>query len=171
MASNYVPPFFTVAPFAIDGAPEGQAKWSVTDLSPKWIDLCSRLIVQNGAIVDHSLDGPLSHLRVQCAYGNGAALITIAVHGRPVSMAAFASGNSSAADMDTLAMFAATIAQASAGFHKSNDRAFSALPAIADRPLLTVVPWPDDLISDQEHALARELMLHFTAALLLHASR
>lgn len=170
MASNHAQQSFTVAAFVIDGTSEGQSKWNLSSLSPKWIDLCSGLIRTSGPILDHTLEGPLSHLRVQCTFANGTALITISVHGRPVSLAAFASGMSSTADLDTLTMFATSIAQASAGFHASNDGAFADLPAIPYRPLLAVVPWPDDLITDQEHTLARELMMHFAAAFVLHAS-
>ena len=167
MAEKFSSLSFTVAPFGIDGALEGMAEWQVDDLSPKWIGVCSDLFDANGASFNHSLDGPLSYLCIKCNSGQGAALVTISVHDRPVSLAVFASGRSREADLEALTIFTASVAQASAHFHSAEGRAFSALPMITDRPLLAVVPWPDALIADQEHALARELMLHFAAALLL----
>ena len=64
-------------------------------------------------------------------------------------------------------MFSDSVRQASAHFHRPEDSPFVDLSAIPDRPLLVVVPWPDALITDQEHDLSKELMVHFAGALLL----
>lgn len=167
MTSISVPTSFTIAPFAVDGVLEGQGTWSIADLSPKWIVLCSDILDAGGAALDHTLAGPLSKLRIKCTLAKGAALITILVLGRPASSAAFASGKSIEADADILSMFAASMANVCMGFYASSDRPFGVIETLSDRPLLAVVPHSDALITDQEHDLARELMLHFAAALLL----
>lgn len=169
MPANSAAQSFIIAPFGIDGVMEGKAKWKIADLSPKWTGICSDLIAATGPSLDHSLGGPLSHLRIRSSDTDGATHITISVHDRPVSLAALASGKSSKADANALASFFGAILEASARFRADNRQAFGDMMTMPDRPLLVVVPWPDELISDQEHDLARELMLHFTAALLLHA--
>ena len=162
------PQQFTIAPFGLDGSPEGRAVWNVADLSSKWIGVCSDLIRENGTSFDKSLGGHLNHLSIKCVSVNGAALITISVHNRPVSLGAFASGVEPQSDLDALTMFAESTSQATLRFHAPDGEAFSELYAITGRPLLVVVPWPDPLVSDQEHELAREIMLHFIGALVLH---
>jgi hypothetical protein len=162
------PQHFTIAPFGIDGSLEGRAVWNIADLSPKWIGVCSDIIRENGTTFDRSLGGQLKHLSIKCITVKAAALVTISAHNRPVSLGAFALGVEPQSDIDVLTMFARSTSQSTSRFHAPDREAFAELYAITDRPLLVVVPWPDLLVSDEEHDLAREIMLHFIAALLLH---
>jgi hypothetical protein len=63
-------------------------------------------------------------------------------------------------------MFADSINVSTARYHGDADSAFADLPSITQRPLIAVVPSADELLTDEEHDLARELTLHFAAALL-----
>ncbi|MGC5799353.1 hypothetical protein [Sphingomonas sp. NFX23] len=159
---------FSIAPFGLDGSLEGRAVWNVADLSPKWIGVCSDLIRENGTTFDKSLGGNLNHLSIKFVSANAAALVTISIHNRPVLLGAFASGKEPQSDVEVLTMFAESTSQATLRFHAPDSEAFSELYAITDRPLLVVVPWPDPLVSDQEHDLAREIILHFIGAFVLH---
>jgi hypothetical protein len=41
---------------------------------------------------------------------------------------------------------------------------FRALHSIRERPLMVAVPWPDKNLTEQDHALVRELSLHLSGA-------
>jgi hypothetical protein len=44
--------------------------------------------------------------------------------------------------------------------------AFQAALTLRQRPLMIVVPWPDDSISEDDHRLVRDLALHLAGAFL-----
>ena len=63
-------------------------------------------------------------------------------------------------------MFADSIREATASVHGDDPAAapFAMIPTLEPRPLLVAVPWPDDLVSDQDRELATELTWHFAGA-------
>lgn len=162
---------FTIAAFALDGEQVGLAECEFDKLSSNWIDVCSGLSRHYGPVFDTPLQGNLNHVRIKCTSVDGAALVVIYMDNIPASSGAIACGISPAAEMEMLKLFASSVRASTEPYHREATAPFSDIERLEDRPLLVVVPWPSDAISDQDREIAKELMWHFAAAFALHASQ
>ena len=158
------PPGFFIAPFAIDGEPAGLAYRESLELSGEWLAMCDEHLRQHGLSFDVPLTGNLSHLRIKFTAASGTALATIRARGRLASSLLLAGGNTDA-DSEVMSLFVQSLRRvqmtsAAAG----SSRPFQKVLAIKDRPLMVVVPWPDEAISDDDYSSIQELAIHIAAA-------
>jgi hypothetical protein len=160
-------PGFYVAPFVIDGSPQGIGFWKLAGLSRRWLALCDRQLQEQASdpSLDGSLGGPLSHLTMRFTAEAGAALATFRVRGRVASSLALVSGASRRAERKVLSLFVESLRRLAAVRATAASAApFEDVLAIQERPLVIVVPWPVPEITDQDHELVRELALHTAGA-------
>jgi hypothetical protein len=159
-------PGFSVAAFEVDGTLVGIGEMAIANLSTEWLDVWRGLIDRHGVVFDVNLQGPLSHIRVKCTSTAGAALLLVYSRDRPASSAAVVCGVAAATETQVLTLFADSIREATASVHGDDPAAtpFAMIPTLEQRPLLVAVPWPDDLVSDQDRELATELTWHFAGA-------
>jgi hypothetical protein len=66
---------FFVAPFAIDGEPEGVGRWELDKLSPKWLAMCDQYLELHGTSFDLPWPDGLSHIRTKFTSASGTALV------------------------------------------------------------------------------------------------
>jgi hypothetical protein len=156
---------FYVAPFSIDGTLEGIGFWKRSDLSGFWIEVCSDLMKGKGGNVDTFLERQLSHLRVKLTSAKGAALLTLFAREKPLSSCLLLSGTSTDADQQAAGMFVESVRKTNIVREVAAVmEPFASIFGINERPLMVVIPWPDETVSDQDHELVRELGLHFARA-------
>src|SRR5688500_7505903 len=148
---------FQIAAFAVDGNLVGLESWQTQRLSQKWLAICKEYLDQHGSSFDETWSGKLSHIRTRFTAAAGVALVTFSANERIVTSLALACGQSSVAENSVLETFvkslrATPLVRAAT---RSQD-AFQQILQIEQRPLMIVVPWPDDATSDQDHNLVRE---------------
>jgi hypothetical protein len=159
------PPGFFIAPFVIDGESEGIDYWEIAKLSGKWLAICADHLEKHGSSFDAPWPGHLSYLSTRLTAASGAALVTFRVHGKLASSVALASGRSPAADAEVLKLFVESLRRVRLVVASAQSlEPFEKMLAIVERPVMVVVPWPDTGISDQDHAVVRELELHTAGA-------
>jgi hypothetical protein len=166
MTSSKASGFF-IAPFAIDGEQQGVGYYDCEKLSQRWLKVCADYLAQHGASFDAPWSGNLSHIRTRGTATSDAALMTFSVNGRIAASLALARGTAPAAEREVLTMFADSlhrlkVVQAAA----ASPSPFSAILSLQERPLMVVVPWPDETISSDDEGLVRELSLHTGGAFL-----
>lgn len=154
---------YYIASYVVDGELSGIEPLSLSDLSSHWLDVCRQLIEGLGSVFDERLQGQLSSLRIKYTSAQGAALILVSAHDRPAVSAAFVSGLSEEADRQVLNMLAESAGHSLAPWTSSR-APFAGLPELRERPLLTVIPYPDPLLTSEEHELAKELIQHLAGA-------
>jgi hypothetical protein len=157
---------FFIAPFAIDGEQQGIGHYDCTKLSKRWLKTCAEYLAHHGSSFDATWGGNLSHVRTKGTVASGAALLTFFVHGTLAASVALAQGDAPAVERDVLTMFTDSLRRVKAVQSASSASPFSAMLSIQERPLMIVVPWPDETISDDDHELIRELSLHTGGAFL-----
>jgi len=164
MLDEKIPGLF-VAPFSVDGELEGIDYWEFGKLSSKWLSICDEFLRGNGTSFNAPWSGNLSHIQTKFTASSGAALVTFSVNGRPAASVALASGLSLMAESEVMKMFVSslrTVAMVSTAAKSAEP--FQEVLSIKKRPVMIVVPWPDSTISQQYHALVRELAIHLAAA-------
>jgi hypothetical protein len=158
-------PGFFVAPFGIDGEPEGLDRWELAKLSAKWLAICEEHLELHGTSFNAPWRGHISHVQMKFTSASGVALVTFFVRGRPAASVALASGLSPTAEADVMRMFVdslrrVAVVRAAAASQNPFQEAFT----VRERPVMIVVPWPDAMISEQDRALVRELAIHTAGA-------
>lgn len=162
---------FHIAAFGVDGDLVGMDMWSSERLSGKWLAICKEYLDRHGSAFDEPWSGPLSHLRTKLTAARGAALVTFSSNGSIVSSLALASGKSEETEKSVLEMFVNSLRQTQPVRVAARTQApFQQVLQIAERPLMIVVPWAHESISEQDHALVRELSIHLAAAFFLRPS-
>ena len=154
---------FFVAPFSCVGEAQGVDEWSQDQLSGRWLEKCAQFLVSHGDVFDDNWTGELSHVRTKMTSESGAALVSISIHGELALSAVFLRGENVEVEAEVIEMFVRSMArnvpQGIAGdFSEAND--------IVARPLMLVVPFVNENVSEFDHDVARELLLHFGAAFL-----
>lgn len=161
------PEGFFIAAFAIDGSLEGQGRWIYRDLSAKWSNICDKLLYEEGVNFDHIWRGPLSHIRTKLTSARGAGICTIFVNDHVASSILLLRGHDRGAERDLSRMFVSSLQRVHLvrAITKLSEP-FAEVLSMAERPLMAVVPIPDESISDEDHDLVRELSLHLASAFL-----
>lgn len=162
---------FNVAAFGMDGDLIGMDTWSYERLSQKWLAICKEYLAQHGLSFDEPWSGSLSYIRTKRTAVSGTGLVTFCSNGRIVASLALASGASQVTEKSVLEIFVNSLRQSEAvrAAARSNEP-FKDILNITQRPLMIVVPWADDLTSDQDHSIVRELSIHLAAAFFLERS-
>jgi hypothetical protein len=163
-ASDQAAGFF-VMPFAIDGESVGIDFWQTADLASHWLEFCKNHLACASSAFDGPLSDELSHIRFKCSCTKDTALMTFSIGGRIISSVVLLSGQSPAAEVELIQMFVASLRRSSLVIAAAgHDEAFEQLLAAKERPLMAVVHWPDDAVSDDDDDVVRELGLHFAGA-------
>ena len=156
---------FFIASFGIDGNLEGVGQWEGKNLSPKWAQVCSDLLAAKGPSFEYVWGAPLSHIRTKFTSAQGAAICTFFVNESVASSLMMLAGYNATAEREVAGLFvnslrAAPLVQQNAG----SAEPFAEALSLSQRPLMAVVPFPIETISDQDHSLVRELSLHLACA-------
>ncbi len=159
---------FYIAPFVIDGQLEGIGRWTLSRLSPRWLNFCCELLASHGSSFSCSIPlPPLEHITLRITSDRGATLINFSVRDNPASSAAALSGMNPAADAEVLRMFVDSLRRVPLVKETAAlPLPFEAAFGISERPLYIVIPWADIGISDEDMQLVQELQKHMAAALL-----
>lgn len=156
---------FFVAAFAADGHLEGVHRWAAGSLSGKWVELCREYLDYHGDNFVASWSGELARLSTRLTSEQGVALVTFSLDGKAVASILLASGNAVRAEMSVMKLFInSLIGVDQVRLSATTDEPFREMLSMTDRPLMVVIPWADETVDDQEHALVRELSLHLAAA-------
>lgn len=155
---------FYVASFSIDGEPEGIGFWECSRLSPRWLAVCSEHLA-HGASFEASWPGNLSHVTTKMTAVSGAAIIAFKIGERMAASVALAKGSSPVAEAELLKMFVESLRRIGAAVAATTSpEPFHKMLLIEERPFMMVVPWPDRSITEQDHAVVRELSIHLAGA-------
>jgi hypothetical protein len=156
---------FFIAPFAIDGEPAGLAYREPTELSGERLAMCNELLRQHGLCLDVSLKGNLSHLRIKVTSASGAGLATFWTGGRLALSVMLASGRAPEAEAELMDLFVQSLRRAPiVSAAACSQEPFRMVRAIKERPLMIVVAWPEEAISDEDHELVQQLAIHMAPA-------
>src|SRR5215475_11186073 len=158
---------FTVAAFTIDGALECKDQWIYSNLSARWSNICDELLRAKGVNFNYPWIGPLSHIRTKLTSARGAGICTIFVNGHVASSNLLLRGHDRVVERDVSRMFVSSLQNVhlvQAATTKSEP--FAEVLSLSERPLMVVVPIPDDSISDQDHDVVQELSVHLASAFL-----
>jgi hypothetical protein len=156
---------FYIAPFVIDGECEGVGFWETANLSSKWISICQEFLQHHGEVFEAPWSGRLSHITTRFTSTSGAALLTFKIRDRIVLSTALLAGQDLQKHAEVLQMFVDSlkrvhVVQAAA----SSPKPFEAVFSISERPLVVAVPFANEVVTEQDHELVRELELHLAAA-------
>jgi hypothetical protein len=158
---------FTVAGFTIDGTLEGKWRWTYRDLSAKWSNICDELLRAKGVNFDYTWSGPLSHIRTKLTSTRGAALFTIFVNAYVATSNLLLRGHYRGAERDTSRMFVRSLQKVHlVQTITSLSEPFAEVLSLSERPLMVIMPIPDESISDQDNDVVQELALHLASAFL-----
>jgi hypothetical protein len=156
---------FHAAAFAIDGELIGTKTRRFSELSAKWLALCSDMVETNGAAFSISLGQMLSHITIKLTSADGAALVEFSVHGIHTLSAAYFSGLSTSAERQVQEMLLSSLRQSTIVQQAaSTDAPFQALLGISDRPLCALIFFASAGVSEQDNNLVTELSEHLAGA-------
>ena len=153
-----------IAAFAADGELVGTGRWTVSDLSPNWVEVCHRLLRENGPSFRVSFDRPLDHIEVKVASAAGSALCSFFANGEIVLSSACVSGLAESADREVLELFRQSLLRVPLVHPMAGARPFHRLFSLSERPLVAVVCWGNPGVSDEDNHLVRELGVHLAGA-------
>ena len=158
---------FTVAAFTIDGALECKDQWIYSNLSARWSNICDELLRAKGVNFNYPWIGPLSHIRTKLTSARGAGICTIFVNGHVAVSVLLLRGRDGGAERDMSRMFVNSLQKVDLvqSITKLSEP-FAEVLSLSERPLMVVVPIPDESISDQDNDVVRELSLHLASAFL-----
>src|SRR5262245_60674490 len=158
---------FSVVGFAIDGSLVDKWRWMYRDLSAKWSNICEDLLRAKGVNFDYTWQGPLSHVRTKLTSARGAGICTIFVNGQVASSNLLLRGHDDVVERDVSRMFVSSLQNVhSVQAATAQSDPFAEVLSLSERPLMVVVPIPDESISDQDHDVVQELSVHLASAFL-----
>jgi hypothetical protein len=151
---------FFIAPFAIDGEPAGLAYRELAALSGPWLAKCGEHL-KHGPCFDAPWNGGLHHIQTKFTSAPGVALVTFRAGGRQALSMLLASGHAPEAESEVMHSFVQSLRRVdTVRMAASTPEPFQKAFALGERPLMIVVPLPDDAISDEDHSLVQELAIH-----------
>ena len=156
----------SIAAFAADGELVGTGRWTVSDLSPKWVNVCQSILREHGPSFRASFGRPLAHIELKFDSSAGSALCTFFANGEIAMSSACVSGLSETADREVLQLFRQSLLREPLAHLAASDpsRAFQSLFSLPDRPLAAVVCWGNPTISEEDTNVVRELGVHLAGA-------
>lgn len=158
---------FFVAAFSAFGHCEGIDRWEYRNLSEKWISLCRELLENLGDLFDYRWADQLSQIRTKFTSSNGVGICTIFVDEVVASSILLMKGGDAAAEKAVAEMFVNSLTVSGLPLMSVEAvNGFDAISSFQDRPLMVVVPFPSEEVSEQNEDIVRELGWHFAAAFL-----
>jgi len=158
---------YHVAAFAADGSLVGVGRWDRAALSPKWLAVAAELMeaaTRSGRVAVPIEN--LSHVTIQVTRAAGAMLATYSAHGIIAASALMLTGAAPEVEADLLTMFVQSLRKTPAVARLGGVEPFAALFSLTERPLHVVVPWPQGVVSEDDHELIQQLSTHVAGAVL-----
>lgn len=157
--------YFHAAAFAPGGELIGSRIRQLSELSPKWLEVCETIINEHGPSFRISPGQMLSHIEIKLTSSSGAGLGMFFVNGVLVLSTAYFLGRSSQAESQIQAMLLTSL-RANALVKKAavSDAPFEALLGIEERPLCVFIFWNPPGVSEADQKLVVELSEHFAGA-------
>ncbi len=113
------------------------------------------------------MGGPLSHIEIKLTSADGAGLGMFYVNGALALSVGLFRGACAETEAAVLDAFVASMRNSRVvQMAKSSDHPFEAALQLHQRPLLVLVVWPPDDLTETDADLVRELSTHFAAAFL-----
>ena len=153
-----------VAAFGFDGELVGLARRNTSELSPKWIEKCEQLLIQEGETFKASFGKTLEHIEVHLASESGLGLGTFYVNGHVFLSTAYLTGKNRDEEGKVIGMFIESLRRVERVRLANGSEPFETMRTLRERPLHIAVFWADPAISAQDEELAKELSMHFAAA-------
>jgi hypothetical protein len=159
---------FAVAAFDPAGALIGTGARGFHELSDKWLGICKAFLAAYGENFRAPWQGALAHLETRFTSSDGSALISFYANGILASSLALLSGRSAELETSMLQMFVRSLRETeTVKACAVSEAPFEEVFGIAPRPLMVVVPWGNERVSDEDHGLLRELAVHLSGAFFL----
>lgn len=159
---------FSIAAFDPTGALIGIGDKSFNKLSDRWLNIAATYLSENGENFKSSWKNSLAHLTTQFTSTDGVALVTFYANGYLVTSLALFSGKNETAEKSVLQMFVNSLRKTEVVKNNAEtETPFNEVFNITARPLMVVIPWADDKISQQDHGLVQELAIHLSGAFFL----
>ena len=163
---------FEVAAFGFDGELLGTKTRQVNHLSPRWLAVCEALLRECGEVFRRSMGAQLAHIEIQLMSDNGAGLSTFYVNGALVLSLMLCRGENEEAELAVGRMFVDSLRKSPlVQTATASPSPFEDLLHFKTRPLVALVVWPQDQLSEVDADLVRELSTHFAAAYLCRPMR
>jgi len=160
-----IEPSFEVAAFDPSGLLLGTSHRQLCDLSEKWLTIATAYLTLHGSNFKADWGGPLAHLVTQITSSDGVALVSFYADGVLVASIALLCGVKSDAELSVLKMFVQSLRKTEMVRASAVDEMpFEDVFQLMRRPLMVVVPWGDERVTEQDDQLVQELALHFAAA-------
>ncbi len=161
-----------IAPFSMDGASMGRGYWNEDQLSEDVFSLCKDLVINNESVFRKKLEGPLAHIELHFTSSGRCGIATFYVNGQTALSALCLSEHSTSAEQIT-GMFVQSARRMSEKMVGTNEGidGFNEIVSIDGRPLLVVIPWSSEAISDDDFAITREICIHFASAFFASTGR
>ena len=157
---------FSILSFSFDGEPVGPRFQEFEDLSGKWLDICDQFLKHNGPVFDTSWGKQLARFETKMTSASGSALLTFRVSGQIAASGMLLTGGSPAAEAQVTQMFIESLMRIKLVQNAAKNRPnpFGEIVQTTTRPLLVVIPWPQEPISDEDHGVVVDLSLHLAGA-------
>ena len=139
---------FAIACFAPNGELLGSSELQVSELSSKWLGVCTELIEAGGPILDESMGSTLSDYRIKCTAG----LCHFTVSGQLLYVAAIFPRSADEQNAQLMRVFTQQLGRT--------------FPVDASGPLFLVVNLLKQDVPEADSAAMFQLAYHFAAAYL-----
>lgn len=137
---------FTLQHFAFDGEILGSSELKFSQLSEKWLKLCSELLDYHGPVFGTYLGSTLNHFHVKCTAG----FCCFSVHNQVLYVAALLSSGSSEQNSKLIGLLSSQFGHT--------------FPITHTEPALLIVNLLNEEISENEQHAMFQLAYHFAAA-------
>ena len=155
---------FTVMPFASDGDPLGSRWWTESELSAKWRTICLDFLSTHGSTFHAHWTGNLGHISTRVTSAQGAGIATFSAHDKLACSMLLLTGKSEMVETHLSDMFIESLRGIElVRMTKRDSHPFETIRTCSERPLMVVVVWPTDQISQRNRDLVKELSLHLAS--------
>jgi hypothetical protein len=156
---------FYIEAVGIDGQTVGKAFQEQGKLSGKWLTIFSHHLQSHGAVFDTPLEGPLAHIRIQFTAANSSALATLSVHEVPAASLLLLGGKSPETEKALGEMFIQSMRRSfPAQATGAGANAFQQILSSTERPMIVVVPLPNEGVEIGDRELVKEITQHLAGA-------
>jgi hypothetical protein len=164
-----IPNQFQLAVFIPIGELEGTTQISIANLSPKWLKNTSDFLLNQGPVFSMvSWGQQLSHIQTSLASSNTTAMVTFYVRENIALSMLLQCGPPNEMEIDAARQFVESLRNTTIVKRATwTSRPFQEMLTLTTRPLAAVVVWPNPKVSDEDHAMVRELSTHLTASFFL----
>lgn len=162
---------FSIGAFAYDGELVGQSFCQFSNLDPEILQDASGFISRNGPVFEVQGTDDGSAVRTKFTSASETAIATVFCRTEIVCSLLILSGHSPDADQAVMRVFTDSAVRSSLSLRAAKGATpFAAIRTFNERPLVVVVTWPVNHVTDDEHQLIRTHSLHLAGAFLRRAA-